>query len=228
MQPQRQPQTSPAVQTGAVQTGAVHTGAVHTGAVHTSAVPLPGFTDPVADAQQAFRLALQAMAAPGRVHTLEPTCAVPAGFAPALTALLLTLADTDTPLWLPPDSSAQALAFVRFHCASPLVDLPLAARFVAVPAGARAPALTDLDAGQPDYPDRSATLILEVETLEQGQAVTLRGPGIRDTQTLRAAVPEGFWREWRHNHARFPLGVDLFLTCGAQFCALPRTAIVEE
>lgn len=218
MQPQPPIQASPPVP---ARTG-------HPGAVQTGAVPLPGFADPVADAQQTFRLALQAMAAPGRVYALAPSCAVPEGFEPALTALLLTLADTDTPLWLPPDSSAQALAFVRFHCASPLVDLPLAARFVAAPAGAKPPALPDLDAGQPDYPDRSATLILEVPSLEQGPAVTLRGPGIRATQTLRAEVPEGFWRDWRRNHARFPLGVDVFLTCGAQFCALPRTAIVEE
>ena len=192
------------------------------------AVPLAGFSDPVADAQQTFRLALQAMAAPGRVHTLAPSCEVPSGFGAALSALLLSLADTDTPVWLPPDTSAQALTFLRFHCASPMVDLPLAARFVAVPAGATAPALTDLDAGQPDYPDRSATLMLEVSSLEQGQAVTLRGPGIRDTQVLRATLPDGFWREWRRNHARFPLGVDVFLTCGAQFCALPRTTLVEE
>lgn len=194
-----------------------------------AAVPLAGFADPVADAQQTFRAALQAMAAPGRLFALAPSCAVPQGLGAALTALLLTLADTDTPVWLPPGASAEALAFLRFHCASPLVPDADAARFVAVPAGAAAPALTELDAGQPEFPDRSATLILEVAQLGQGAPVTLRGPGIRDTQPLRVAgLPDGFWREWRRNHARFPLGVDVFLTCGTQFCALPRTAIVEE
>ncbi len=83
------------------------------------------------------------------------------GLSPALAALLLTLADPDTPVWLPAGRPAPARAFLRFHCGCPLVDQLDAATFVCVPAGHAMPALADCAQGQPAYPNRSATLIVE-------------------------------------------------------------------
>lgn len=191
---------------------------------------LPGFDDPVEAAQQTFRAALDAFAHPGRVQASDAICGVPDGLSPAMTALLLTLADVDTPVWLPAAVPATVGAFLRFHCGCPLVAVPALATFVAVPAGHAAPALQDCAQGEPAYPDRSATLLIEVASLSDDAtpAVTLHGPGIASTQALHAAgLPDGFWPAWRANHAHFPLGVDLLLTSGNQFCGLTRTTHAE-
>lgn len=193
----------------------------------TSGAPtlLPGFDDPVSGAQATFRAALQALATPGTVHRVEPPRGVPAGLSPAMTAMLLTLADVDAAVWLPPSLGDGARAFLRFHCACPLVDEPAQARFVVVPAGCAGPALEDCDAGEPAYPDRSATMLIEVESLGGGAPLRLSGPGIPDSRSLAVSgLPEGFLGQWAANHGRFPLGVDVFLVQGNVICALPRTA----
>ncbi|KRC77578.1 Alpha-D-ribose 1-methylphosphonate 5-triphosphate synthase subunit PhnH [compost metagenome] len=190
---------------------------------------LPGFADPGHDAQATFRAALNALAHPGRVHDIVAASGVPDGLSPAMTALLLTLVDVDTPLWLPQSTGADVLAFLRFHCACPIVPSPSLARFAAVPAGSDAPALSACHQGDPAFPDLSTTLLIEVESLTDGDAAMLSGPGIQTRQTLRAAgLPDGFWREWRRNHQRFPLGVDVFLTQGRRICGLPRSTRVES
>jgi len=212
-----------------------------TGAV-TSAL-LPGFDNPVDDAQQVFRAALDAFAHPGMLQAL-PAASVgrPAGLSPAMTALLLTLADSDTPVWLPADIGSEARAFLRFHCGCPLVDNAAQATFVCVPMGDTPPSLAQCAQGDPAYPDRSATLLLELAALSNdaaplsatvsdngGDTYTLRGPGIETTQTLLASgLPNDFRAQWRANNAGFPLGVDLLLTAGDRFCALPRTTHLED
>lgn len=189
---------------------------------------LPGFDNPVDDAQAVFRATLEAFAHPGRLETLPARCGLPDGLSPTLAALLLTLADPDTPVWLPADVPAAARAFLRFHCGCPLVDAIGDATFVCVPAGHAMPALADCAQGLPAYPDRSATLIVEVASLHEGETLTLRGPGIDTVQTLRVTgLPADFHLRWRANNALFPLGVDLLLTSGDQFCAMTRTTQVE-
>lgn len=189
---------------------------------------LPGFDDAVKSAQRTFRAALDAMSHPGTIGELAEPCGVPPGLSPALSALLLALADCDTPVWLPPQTPEGVRAFLRFHCGCPLVAEVGQATFVAVPAGHAVPDLAACAQGDPAYPDRSATLLLEVESLCDGPAVTLRGPGIERQATLAVqGLPAGFWTQWQANHARFPLGVDVLLTSASRLCALPRTTQAE-
>ncbi len=81
--------------------------------------------------------------------------------------------------------------------------------------------LTPLDAwpvGTPDYPDRSATLIAEVASLD-GPGTCLTGPGIETEARLPLPGPEVLAR----NAALYPLGLDFIFTCGTRFAALPRS-----
>lgn len=194
---------------------------------------LPGFDDPVDNAQQVFRAALDAFAHPGTVQPLPvASTGLPDGLSPAMTALLLTLADSDTPVWLPADIGTAARAFLRFHCGCPLAETLAQATFVCVPAGYAMPPLAQCAQGDPAYPDRSATLLIEVAALHNANAhddrYILRGPGIETTQTLHTVgLPNDFSAQWRANNAGFPLGVDLLLTAGDRFCALPRTTHLE-
>jgi alpha-D-ribose 1-methylphosphonate 5-triphosphate synthase subunit PhnH len=56
----------------------------------------------------------------------------------------------------------------------------------------------------------------------------LSGPGIRDSiEIAPAGLPDWFWNDWRLNAAQFPLGVDIFFTCGETVIGLPRSILAE-
>src|SRR5690606_31975523 len=76
--------------------------------------------------------------------------------------------------------------------------------------------------GAPDYPDRSATLIVEMDRLT-GHGPALTGPGIETATWL--SLPET--AAFRANRALFPLGFDTIFTSGDRIAALPRSTRVE-
>jgi alpha-D-ribose 1-methylphosphonate 5-triphosphate synthase subunit PhnH len=185
----------------------------------------PAFADPVLDAQAAFRAVLEAMSRPGRVLQAGAALRPPAPLMPAAAAVLLALADADTPLWS--DAGAEAEAWLRFHCGAPLVAAPGAADFV-LAAGAP-PALSALRPGTEEKPQQGATLVLQVTALEPGRGWRLTGPGIAQEHHLAVqGAPDGFLAAWAANRARFPRGVDVVLCAGDRLAALPRTVAIEE
>lgn len=184
-----------------------------------------GFDEPVTDAGRVFRQTLDALARPGTLHEID-TPALP-GLGPAATALALALTDHDTPIWLGP-SCRDAAESLRFHCAAAITADPAQAAFALAPAG-ELPPLPTFHAGTADYPDRSATLIIEVDALGDGPALTLSGPGVRGATVLQChGLTAGFAAQWRDNRVRYPLGVDVLLTAGAVLCGLPRSLDVTE
>ncbi len=185
----------------------------------------PGFADPVLDAQAAFRAVLEAMSRPGRVQRAGAGLRPPAPLVPAAAAALLALADAATPLWH--DAGAEAEAWLRFHAGAPVAALPRDAAFV-LAAGAP-PALAMLDPGTEEEPERGATLLIQVEALEEGAGLRLTGPGIEHEHRLAVrGLPEGFVAAWAANRAIFPRGVDVILCAGERLAALPRTVAIAE
>lgn len=188
----------------------------------------PGLADPGHDAQRLFRAVLDAFAHPGRITSLPDPPAGPGTICPATAEYLLTLVDRDTPLWLAPEFDLPAVRdFVRFHSGAPIVAERGAATF-AVLAHDTATSLDGFAIGTDPYPDRSATVVIEVPVLGAGTARRWRGPGI-DGQAVVAVggLDADFWRAWADNHALFPCGVDVVFTAGSQLLALPRSIAVE-
>jgi alpha-D-ribose 1-methylphosphonate 5-triphosphate synthase subunit PhnH len=189
-----------------------------------------GFPDAVTHAQTVFRSVMDAMARPGTIGMVEASVAPPAPLGVAAGALLLTLCDHDTPIWLTPAASKSALpGWIGFHTGASLTTTRSEAKFAFVEAGAPVPSLTQFALGTQEYPDRSTTVVLEVTSLEGGLPLQLTGPGIRDTATIAPkGLPETFLRQWADNRAMFPRGVDVVLTAGRRFIALPRTTKISE
>lgn len=184
---------------------------------------LPGFTDPVTDSQSTFRAVLDAMAHPGRINPLLCRLSPPPPLAPATSAVLLTLADMDTPVWLDAAASS-AWGWVQFHCGAPRTDAAQAAFAVCLD-------LPPLDAfgwGSHDGPEASTTVILQVSSFSAGPDLRLSGPGLQVPETVRLGLPPDFAARWQANHAAFPRGVDLIICAGASVAALPRSVRVEH
>ncbi len=188
-----------------------------------------GFADPAAASQAVFRDSLDALAHPGRLVEVVPCASAPAGVHAGACALLLALLDQDTRLWVSPAlEGGDAGDFFRFHTGCvPCAD-PGAADFALVASPAELPALDLFPAGSESYPDRSATLVVQVPSLEAGTGWTLSGPGIRGTRCLAVGgLGAGFVAQWARNRQGFPCGVDLFFASGARIAGLPRTTRVE-
>jgi alpha-D-ribose 1-methylphosphonate 5-triphosphate synthase subunit PhnH len=192
-----------------------------------------GFADPVFDAQSVFRAVMDAMARPGTIAEVSSLAAPPAPLSGTAVAVALTLCDHDTPLWLdaPLAASEAVRAYLAFHSGAPCTDRPADAAFALVTNAVPLTGLGDFAQGTQEYPDRSTTLILQVETLsnEVGSHFTLEGPGIETTAWLSIApLPPNFIAQWQENRARFPRGVDLILAAPGKIACLPRTVRIVE
>ncbi|NJO54608.1 MAG: phosphonate C-P lyase system protein PhnH [Bacteroidales bacterium] len=189
-----------------------------------------GFADPVFDAQRAFRAVMAAMAWPGSVETLASELAPPAPMTPALAAVALTLIDHDTSVWLdaPLAVAPDVAAFLRFHTGAPIVADPAAAVFALIADPCAMPPFEAFAQGSDAYPDRSATLLVQVERFA-GPPLTLAGPGIDGTVTFAASpLPDDFVERLKANRALFPRGVDLVLCTANEIAALPRSVRLVE
>lgn len=180
-----------------------------------------GFANPALDSARAFRTIMQVMARPGRIDDLNGAEA-PAPLSIAAGTLALVLLDQTTPLFLAPSHDTPLLrSWISFHTGAPFAA-PEAAMFAIGDWDALQP-ITRFAIGTPEYPDRAATLIVEVPALANHGA-HLSGPGIRDHAHL--SLPD--IAPLQANRAQFPLGLDLFLTCDQQVAGLPRSTTVEE
>lgn len=187
-----------------------------------------GFDDSAHEAQRVFRAVLDAFAHPGRVVALPSKIEAPPPLGPATAAFLLTLVDRETPLFLAPAfRTDETIRYVRFHTGAPLADREEDATFAVLPAD-RTPLLDRFAVGSDAYPDRSATLVIELPSLHGGPQRILRGPGIESTAAIAVAgLAESFWTEWAANKALFPCGVDVVFAAGTELLALPRGIAVE-
>ena len=179
-----------------------------------------GFSDTPKQSAQAFRAAMNAMARPGRLFEITGA-QPPAPLSVAGGALVLTLADTDTPLFLAPSHDVPEIRdWIAFHTGAPITG-PATCMFALGTWQALMP-LTVYPIGTAQYPDRSATLIVETPDLTQTGA-TLTGPGIKTSASL--SLPDA--AAFQANRAHFPLGLDFIFTSGDRLAALPRTTEVQ-
>jgi alpha-D-ribose 1-methylphosphonate 5-triphosphate synthase subunit PhnH len=187
-------------------------------------IAIPGFVDPVGDAQATFRAVLNAMSHPGQIYEAGAALVPPAPLDSATAAVALALIDHETTLCL--DAAMQASApWIIFHTGSPIVADHGAADFVLA---STCPALSELQNGNDEAPEASATLILQIAALGSGAAYLLTGPGLAEPSIFRATgLPDDFIDAWRRNHAQFPRGIDVIVCAGDHLAALPRSVMLE-
>ncbi|MBE1162162.1 phosphonate C-P lyase system protein PhnH [Dyella acidiphila] len=188
---------------------------------------LAAFAQPVFDSQRTFRELLQAMARPALPRTLPIVPPAPAPIAPAAMAILLTLCDSATSVWLQqPDE--EAMRHLRFHAGVKLAQRPEEADFALISDPGSMPALDVFARGDLRYPERSASLIIQVAAIQSPAAgkggSQFAGPGIRDTATLHVeGLHADFWPQRAALAEQLPLGIDLYFVAAQQLACLPRT-----
>src|SRR5262245_7565919 len=144
-----------------------------------------GLAEPMLGSQRIFRAVLDAMAHPGRIVSVPPPLDTPAPLWPATASMCLTLVDGETPVWL--DAAARradVIEYLRFHCGCPIATEPRDARFAVVVEPSEMLSLDAFDPGSDEYPDRAATVIVQVEEFRADAGLRLTGPGIESETRL--------------------------------------------
>jgi alpha-D-ribose 1-methylphosphonate 5-triphosphate synthase subunit PhnH len=114
--------------------------------------------------------------------------------------------------------------WLKFHTGAPVIADSSVCSFALVGDARALPGLDRFAFGSNEYPDRSTTLILQVESLTQGPVLELRGPGIDGTAVLRAAIqPADLFARLEINRTLFPRGFDVVLVHDDNIVAIPRT-----
>tara|TARA_B100000678_G_C18120487_1_gene466414 strand:- start:226 stop:915 length:690 start_codon:yes stop_codon:yes gene_type:complete len=187
----------------------------------------PGLANPVHDSQRLFRQLLGAMSEPGTLTELVlPALPAGAAISPAAWGALLALCDLDTRVWVDEGlARANLAAALAFHTGARLTDDPAQADLALVTPDT----LSREDGfalGSDAWPDRSTTLIVMVEALAQGEDWWLSGPGVPGQRGLALGNAERalpLMRVLAANRARFPRGLDAFISSGMRLTAIARS-----
>ena len=168
--------------------------------------------------QRNYRAILNAFARPGQRQTIDY-----AGKESAVLAVLATLLDKEVSLADPDSLIAQQ--------EWPLLQAQRTATADADFIVCRGNQAVDFcpQLGTLTSPEKSATLIIVIESLVSGeQPLTLTGPGVETSETCALQGLHPSWLAQRKQWiASFPMGVDLLLVDERQLLALPRTTHVE-
>jgi alpha-D-ribose 1-methylphosphonate 5-triphosphate synthase subunit PhnH len=187
--------------------------------------------DPAIVSQAAFRTVMDAMSRPGHVRPLVTTIRPPAPLKAAAAAVVCALMDFETPVWLdgPLAGAPEFVTWLRFETGAPVVADPDRATFAVIADPLAMPSFSAFALGNHDYPDRGATLLVQVERFDAGGPLRLSGPGLKLPHSLRATpLPADFVDRLQVNRALFPRGVDIILASDDAIAALPRSVRVER
>jgi len=202
-----------------------------------SVLQAAGFTDAVHEAQQIFRAVLEALARPTMPQRVRSGILPPAPLGALTGAVLLTMCDEQTPVWLDPAlrRADEVTAWLRFHTAAPLVDDAGAALFCVASCPTAMPELDELAQGTDEDPHRSATVIVDAAGARPSGRFIATGPGVDGQIEWDGAGLPGhraggrtFLQTWAANTRRFPRGVDVILAGDDDIRALPRTTTLTE
>jgi alpha-D-ribose 1-methylphosphonate 5-triphosphate synthase subunit PhnH len=176
---------------------------------------------------QAFRSILQAMSKPGHAVNLAADPTAKSGLLPTTSVLIQTLCDFQTPIWLHHELAQDStIRSIKFHTGAPLTSNPAEAAFAVLSATQKLPPLSAFAQGTHEYPDRSTTLIIEVEGFTP-QGVALTGPGLKDVSHFGVqGLDVDFWQQLIANNRQYPLGVDVIFASPTQIACCPRSTTI--
>ena len=181
-----------------------------------------GFKNKTFESQEAFHLILQATANPGKKVKFMNHNYSQKDLHISSVNIIFTLLDLDTNVFIQSAQENIISNFIKLHTGSPITKNKIESDFAIITHG-------DLDFdsfndGLDQYPDKSTTLIIQIQSMSEGEDFVLSGPGIKiSNQITLRGIPHNFKEKINSNSSKFPRGVDIFLTCNDELISLPRT-----
>lgn len=197
---------------------------------YATAASTVGFVDKVTQSQVCFRTLMDAFSHPALAREFVQQTSAWGTMSAAIVTVLLTLVDQDTAIWLdhPYAGDDELRAQIAFHCGAPIVTEPQRSAFAFISDASRIGDFARFAFGEPDFADRSTTLVVQTEKFHLGPHL-FAGPGIPQLRGFGAErLSADFASQWLSNRRSFPLGVDLIFVTEAEVVALPRSLRLLE
>jgi alpha-D-ribose 1-methylphosphonate 5-triphosphate synthase subunit PhnH len=186
---------------------------------------MPGFDDPELGSQQTFRAIVKALDNPGRLVQIRSKLSAPEDLNPASAAIFLTLSHDKTTVWADLDWSYPIVEWFQFRCGCSIVTEPCMASLALITNPVTMPPLDQFKMGDEEHPDTAATLIVQVGEMPANTVWNPIRSAVRQMTTRSLmGMPANFWDHWLQQSERFPLSVDIFLTCDDVLAALPHSS----
>ena len=184
----------------------------------------PGFDDPELGTQQTFRAMVKALDHPGHFVQIKSKLSVPEVLNPASAALFLTLCNDKTTVWADLNWNCALIEWFQYQCGCSIVTEPCMASLALITNPVAMPPLDQFKMGDDEDPDAAATLIVQVgEMLANSASNPIRSVVRQMTTRSPMGMPANFWDHWLQQSERFPLRLDIFLTCDDNLTVMPQS-----
>lgn len=195
--------------------------------------------DVIHGTQKIFRKLLDCMSRPGKIETIQETIVnlnPEQGISQGLLGIAFTLVDREASYHIISSDSEKASQYVKWATFSHEATLENADYiFIGKSLGEQEiiEVMRQVKTGTLTDPHQSATLIIHVDQLlphtGSGLSLQLRGPGIKDQQSVSIKGLSPLWFDERQlTNKEYPIGVDfIFVSSLEEIMAIPRTTKVE-
>lgn len=189
--------------------------------------------DLVYDIQAVYRKVLNAMARPGKIENVSDQCdKIEYDFNcyKSTNIVLLTLLDAEVSFCFDDNKSFDDVEMINqmtYSKAKPANE----ADFIIITKDCddTCGIMNKAKIGELKNPNKSATVIIEVDEMNNYEGIVLTGPGIKSTQKIKISNYD-LWKEIRQKkNKEFPLGIDIILTDEkGNIACIPRTTKEKE
>ena len=168
----------------------------------------------------AFRSLVNATSYPGRSFQINKL-KKPSVLSNAAATILITLCDNESNVYLTKEYNTEEVRNWLIFNTGAIISNKKNADFVIGTWKSLLP-LNEFKIGVPEYPERSATLIIE-ETKYKKVKCNIDGPGIKNKLNIDLPNPELFIE----NNNLYPLGLDFYFTNDLEILSIPRSTKIN-
>ena len=182
----------------------------------------PGFDDPELANQQTFRAMVKALDHPGHPVQIKNKLSIPGCLNPASAALFRMLCHEETTVWADLNWDFPSIEWFQYQCGCTPVTEPCMANLALITEPLRMPPLDQFRISDPEQPETAVTLVVQIGGLSDNAAMSPLDSVVNQmkTHTLKD-MPVNFWDHWHEQSNRYPLGLDIFLTCENFLTVMP-------
>lgn len=176
--------------------------------------------------QQVYRQLVNVSSRPGHIEVINEEVKNYSTFSDAALLVSMTLFDNEITYFSDDKTMSKELKVLTGGV--PNEDYTKVDFIVLKEADLQTAYFTDVKHGVLISPEKSATLLIEVDSIGEGNHYQLTGPGIKETTDLQLSLSND-WLTLRNDICKeFPIGIDLILTDqNNNVVMIPRTTKVE-
>ncbi|ABR47364.1 phosphonate metabolism protein [Alkaliphilus metalliredigens QYMF] len=191
--------------------------------------------DRIHDVQMIYRKVLDAMSRPGKINNIKKETEALDQYQDLYLGtfgILHLLLDTEVTYNVISNNEKVVSQLINLHTYSKRADIKKA-DYIFILKNANKEevevSLNDSKIGDLRDPQKSATVILEVEEISNEKGLILRGPGIKKESYLKINTPFSWIENRNQKNIEFPLGIDMiFIDKDANITCLPRTTEIHK